>query len=269
MLSRVSWPRFPLEVLLDALSAQQGAFARVCIQSTVGRDAFRELLAAVDAVRQRCSLPLDVSALPPDSEAADALIGAGVDHIGFGLDAATPEVFRRVKGRGWERYQSLIAHVAEEHPGRAAVHLIAGLGETERELVEAVQRYSDRGAVVGLFAFCPIAGTRMASSPPPSLDSYRRLQAARYLIAAGAASVAEMEFESRGRLARLPESAKALIAPGEAFRTSGCPGCNRPFYNERPGGPQYNYARPLAPDEARAALQESGLWADEGSSGDE
>ena len=27
----------------------------------------------------------------------------------------------------------------------------------------------------------------------------------------------------------------------EAVLTSGCPGCNRPFYNERPRGPIYNY----------------------------
>ncbi len=260
MLSRVSWPRFPLGVLLDALVDRQASFARVCVQSTVGPEAFRGLTAAVHAIRQRCPLPLDVSALPPSPEAADALLAAGVDHIGFGLDAATPDVFRRVKGHGWERYQSLIAHVVEKHPGQAAVHLIAGLGETEREMVQAVQRYFGMGAVVGLFAFCPTAGTRLADSPQPRLDSYRRLQAARCLIAGGAVTMAEMEFDSQGRLSRLPENAMALLASGEAFRTSGCPGCNRPFYNERPGGPQYNYPRPLTLEEARAALEESGLW---------
>ncbi len=262
MLSRVSWPRFPVDALLDALADHQEAFARICIQTTVGPDAFRELTSLVHAIRQRCYLPLDVSVLPPNAEAADALIAAGVDHIGFGLDAATPEVFCQVKGHGWERYQSLIEHVAAKHPGRAAVHVIAGLGESERELLLAVQHYLDIGAVVGLFAFCPVAGTRMATSPQPALGSYRRLQVAHYLISAGAVSVEEMEFDHQGRLTRLPERAKALLESGEAFRTSGCPGCNRPFYNERPGGPQYNYARPLTPDEAVAALQESGLWAD-------
>ncbi|MCW3977503.1 MAG: radical SAM protein, partial [Candidatus Bathyarchaeota archaeon] len=34
--------------------------------------------------------------------------------------------------------------------------------------------------------------------------------------------------------------------------TSGCPGCNRPYYNERPGGPLYNYPRQPLPDEIRA-----------------
>jgi biotin synthase-related radical SAM superfamily protein len=29
------------------------------------------------------------------------------------------------------------------------------------------------------------------------------------------------------------------------FQTSGCPDCNRPFYNEKPSGPFYNYPRKL------------------------
>jgi biotin synthase-related radical SAM superfamily protein len=46
---------------------------------------------------------------------------------------------------------------------------------------------------------------------------------------------------------------------GEAFCTAGCPGCNRPFYNERPAGPMYNYPRPLTPAEVEAACSEMAL----------
>jgi biotin synthase len=52
---------------------------------------------------------------------------------------------------------------------------------------------------------------------------------------------------------------RAVLADGEAFRTAGCPACNRPFYNERPGGTMYNYARELTADEAAQALQEAEL----------
>jgi len=51
---------------------------------------------------------------------------------------------------------------------------------------------------------------------------------------------------------------RVLLSSGEAFRTSGCKGCNRPFYNERPSGPMYNYPRPLTPDEAAEALGQTG-----------
>ena len=37
--------------------------------------------------------------------------------------------------------------------------------------------------------------------------------------------------------------------PGDAFQTVGCPGCNRPYYNERPSGPLYNYPRDLTMEE--------------------
>jgi len=47
-----------------------------------------------------------------------------------------------------------------------------------------------------------------------------------------------------------------LPLTGEPFRTSGCPDCNRPFYNERPSGPLYNYPRPLTTEEAARAIQD-------------
>jgi biotin synthase-related radical SAM superfamily protein len=43
---------------------------------------------------------------------------------------------------------------------------------------------------------------------------------------------------------------------GEAFETSGCADCNRPYYNEQPGGPLYNYPRPLTSEETQRAIQE-------------
>ena len=46
----------------------------------------------------------------------------------------------------------------------------------------------------------------------------------------------------------LPDSKKFLrdiIEDTNAFLTSGCPGCNRPYYTSRPSGPIYNYPRKL------------------------
>ncbi|QJW48785.1 hypothetical protein HA075_26170 [bacterium BFN5] len=57
------------------------------------------------------------------------------------------------------------------------------------------------------------------------------------------------------------EQIESLLADGAAFETSGCPDCNRPYYNERPGGVMYNYPRPLNQTEAEQALAESQLFA--------
>ena len=38
---------------------------------------------------------------------------------------------------------------------------------------------------------------------------------------------------------------KNIIDNTYAFFTSGCPGCNRPYYTSKPSGPIYNYPRML------------------------
>ncbi|HID80257.1 MAG TPA: hypothetical protein EYP48_00875 [Ignisphaera sp.] len=54
-----------------------------------------------------------------------------------------------------------------------------------------------------------------------------------------------LEFEDNRvkQLKRMPKD----IDVTEVVLTSGCPGCNRPFYNESPRGPIFNYpSRDLA-----------------------
>jgi biotin synthase-related radical SAM superfamily protein len=252
-LSRVTWPEFALADVLDRLpeAVTQGAIRRGCLQVTVTAGAFEQALAIVRAVKSVSGLPFDVAILPRDVEQVRQLFDAGADHIGFGLDAASERVFRQVKGGSWRRALSLVAETAGAFPGRGAVHLIVGLGETEREMVERMQWAHDRGLTVGLFAFTPVRGTHLADRPPPDLAAYRRMQAARWLIVHGWARAEEMAFDERDRLMQL---AAPVPISAEAFLTSGCPDCNRPFYNEQPSGPLYNYPRPLTAGEAAQAI---------------
>ena len=262
-LSRVRWPAFPMDAVCARLgeAGRLGAVRRCCIQVTAGRDAHRETVEAVRQICQATSLPLDVAILPASMDQVAELIAAGVDHVGFGLDAACERVFRQVKGPHWGRMLAMIAGTARRFPGRAAVHLIVGLGETEQEMVERMAWAHGQGAVVGLFSFTPVQGTALADHPPPPLARYRRMQAARWLIVCHGARLAGdavgLEFDARGALCGIALPGwPALLADGEAFRTSGCPDCNRPFYNERPGGTMYNYPCPLEADEAQRAIRE-------------
>jgi biotin synthase len=146
-----------------------------------------------------------------------------------------------------------------------AVHLVVGLGETEREMAERIEWAHRAGVSVSLFSFTPVRGTALAHRRPPPLAVYRRMQAARWLIVNGGTGLDELAFDKDGRLTSLgflttePSGCAALLADGTAFCTSGCPGCNRPFYNERPGGPMYNYPRPLEPEESYRAVSEMAL----------
>jgi biotin synthase len=42
-----------------------------------------------------------------------------------------------------------------------------------------------------------------------------------------------------------------VINSGKPFLTSGCPNCNRPFYNEKPSGPLYNFPRDIRAGELK------------------
>jgi len=265
-LSRVTWPEYPLGDVCARMRRAElhGELVRCCLQVTASRDYVAHTLEVVHTIRASTSLPLDVAILPASLGQVEELVAAGVDHIGFGLDAASERVFRRVKGAHWQRMLSLVEGTAGRFPGHAAIHLIVGLGETEQETVHRALWARDLGVKVGLFAFTPLRGTAMAEASPPSLGQYRRMQTALWLISEHGAGYGHFgfgDFESRpGSLVEIafPDWLR-LLADGRAFETSGCPGCNRPFYNERPGGPMYNFARTLSQVEIQEAISALGF----------
>jgi biotin synthase len=258
-LSRVTWPEFPLDKVCSRLkrAERQGILQRCCIQVTAGQDTYRQALRTVRRIRRSTFLPLNMAILPANLKQVAELLEAGVDRIGFGLDAACERVFRQIKGPHWEYMLSTITKAAEWYPERTSIHLIVGLGETERELIMRMLWARDLGLGVGLFAFTPVRGTRLAHHLQPMLGQYRRMQAARWLILNRRVGIADFTFNGRDVLVDIGVGGwSQSLAGGEAFRTPGCPGCNRPFYNERPGGTIYNYARPLTSAEVRQAISE-------------
>jgi len=258
-LSRVTWPEFdqPRTLALLAQAVERGDIRRCCLQVTVAEGYFQRTLEMIRAVRATCDVPVDAAVLPQNMAQVEELLAAGVEHIGFGLDAACERVFLRVKGGSWARSLSLIEETARRFPGRGAVHLIVGLGESEQEMAEMIQRMHDLGLVVGLFAFTPVRGTRLEGVSPPPLSTYRRMQVTQYLITNNLARIENFTFSATGHLLnfnlpRLPE----ILADGAAFQTSGCRDCNRPFYNERPGGTMYNYPKALTWQQIETAIEE-------------
>lgn len=266
-LSRVPWPRCSLEEVLSALSDHQRELRRVCVQAINYPGVVDDLCETVARVRVACDLPVSVSCQPLREGDVRRLAEAGIDRLGIPLDAATPELFDRVKGRSaggpykWHRHLQALEEASSILDGRVSTHLIVGLGESEREMIELIQFLHDRGIMVGLFAFTPIPGTPLAGLSQPNLLSYRRIQLARHLIIRGLANSSEMNFED-GRVADFGASYAHVctaVNSGEPFRTSGCPGCNRPFYNESPRGPIYNYPKKLSPGEIDMVREQLGF----------
>lgn len=256
LLSRITWPLFSLEEVLARLEGS--GIRRVCVQVVeAGKSAEqRRQLVELTETLARTGLPVCVSCFLPAPERISALLAAGADGVTLPLDAASEEAYRRSKGGSLRRALARLEQAAREFPGRIGTHLIVGLGETEEEITRLLQLLADWGVRVGLFAFTPVPGTALARLSPPPLATYRRVQAAHYLIRCGLARAEEFSFRE-GKLVgfgpRFPPGRLTLaLADGEAFRTTGCRDCNRPYYNERPGEIPYNYPRPLTAEEASA-----------------
>ena len=268
LLSRVSWPTFPTENMLTALAkaVREGKIKRVCIQALNYPNVFGHIEAVVKEIKKQATVPVSVSCQPLNKENIVLLAEAGVNRLGIALDAATEALFFKVKGEGaggvnsWEgQFHMLNEALKVFGKGNVSTHVIVGLGETEREVVQIIQRCVDMGVLPALFAFTPILGTTLEGKSAPSLESYRRLQLARYLIVKGLVRFWDMQFNDNGRIIGFGITSSVLestIESGEPFQTSGCKDCNRPFYNEKPSGPIYNYPRKLNPKEIEEIKQQ-------------
>ncbi len=271
MLSRVTWPPFPTEQVLLGIerSAKTSAVNRICIQALNYAKVFEDLLNLAKEINLRVKVPLSISCQPLNLEKTEKLAEAGVDRISIALDAATEEVFDRVKGKLaggaylWERQREALADAVQIFgENHVTTHLIVGLGETEREMARTIQWCVDSGIYPGLFAFTPIPGTPLENLSQPSLNHYRKIQVAHYLITSGKIKYERMVFDQNDRLVDFGVSAEELrkvIVTGDPFLTSGCPGCNRPYYNEKPSGPLYNYPKAPLPKEIIEIKRQLGI----------
>jgi len=261
LLSRVSWPAFSTSSVIGSIAnaTRAGKIRRVCIQTLNYSEAFRDLCGFIQELKLRAKVPISVSCQPLNSQNMWSLAKAGADRIGIALDAATEKLFDNVKGaavggpyRWHEEFTLMRMAVGIFGEGNVSTHLIVGLGETEKEAAKTLQTCVDLGILPALFAFTPVHGTALAGTPQPKLEAYRRMQLARHLIVNALARFEDMNFDEAGQLVDFGVGTDALaqiVESGSPFLTSGCVDCNRPFYNEKPSGPIYNYPRNLAAQE--------------------
>jgi biotin synthase len=176
----------------------------------------------------------------------------GSDIFTVALDAATPALFDRTRGKGvqsphnWKKYWEILMDARDIFgPKKFGAHIIVGMGETEFDVLQLVQKLVDLGGHSHMFCFFPEKGSLMDHLPATPRDQWRRVQLARYLIDYYDARVDHMTFDEDGRVVDfgIPTSElDAIIDAGTAFRTSGCPGkfaedisaCDRPYGDSPP-----------------------------------
>lgn len=258
---RVDWPVYPLEEIVERAKGRD-QIHRICISMITHPKALKDTLFVIERFKTETDLPISVLISPTvirDEGPLQKMKMAGADRVGIAIDAATPELFEKLRGRGvggphrWDHYWDVVTMAADVF-GRfqAGIHLIVGLGETEKEMVETIQKAHDIGCHTHLFSFFPEKGSPMENHSLPPLDQYRRIQLARWIINEGLGSLRRMRFDEEEKLAGFGLDVGPLIQMGEPFMTSGCPGkdgkvaCNRPYGNERPSGPIRNF--PFMPE---------------------
>jgi biotin synthase-related radical SAM superfamily protein len=262
-LSRVTWPRFSWERIREPLATalSRGILKRACVQTVECPDSQGPALAFIRRVREMSPRALLSAAVTPVSVARVKLFfDAGATNVGLPVDAASPEVYARVKGGSFDRAWGVLEKAAALWPGRVSTHLIVGLGETEEDAVKFLARARSAGVTVGLFAFTPVRGTALEGSPPPGVSHYRRVQLAAYFLKRGG-DAGKIELKD-GKIVGIGLDRPGLweeVTAGKPFETAGCLYCNRPYYTERPGQVMMNYPRVLTAEEAEQALKESGL----------
>lgn len=254
---RVDWPtaRFDDVVARVRAGADRGRFQRMCISMITHPDSNADTRVLLQKwIREVPGVPVSILSNPTTLEREDLvwLRDDGADIFTVALDAVTPAIFARTRGRDvasphrFDKYWRTLEWAAEVFgPEKFGVHLICGMGETEREMLEVCQRVRDLGGHSHLFAFFPEKGSLMEDWPACDPGQWRRIQLGRFIIDYGGGHVDGMGFDAAGRLVDLgmPVSAvDALIDSGTPFRTSGCPGngdgaisaCNRPFGDSSP-----------------------------------
>ncbi|MHA1489390.1 MAG: radical SAM protein [Promethearchaeota archaeon] len=260
-LSRVNWPVYEFKLFLTKLKylPPTKQFKRICIQTLNYPDNFKDLTEIIPQIKNVSNVPISVAIPPMAKDNLRKLKNVGVSRVGIALDGVTEEIFKRIKGEGvngpykWENhFQSLREALEVFSDNFISTHLIIGLGETEKDVIYRIKELSELKILVALFAFTPIKGTKLENLNQPDLKKFRKLQLGRYLIVKKNKKIKDFVFNLKENIINFNINIRDLrniIEDGEAFLTSGCPGCNRPFYTSRPSGPIYNFPRNLLENE--------------------
>lgn len=261
---RVEWPTYHLNEIIERINLKSDIIKRICISMITNTRSIKDTIQITKTLKQHLDIPVSLLISPTilKKENLVEFKKSGADKIGIAIDCATPELFEKIRGKNvngphkwkeyWQCYKDSISIFGKRNVG---VHLIVGLGETEKEMIETIQKAYDLGGSTHLFSFFPEKDSFLADHPQPKIGQYRRVQLARYLIDEGLGRIDTFSFDDSGIVIDFginEEKLSSIISLGDPFMTSGCPGndgqvaCNRPYANCLPGPEIRNY--PFQPE---------------------
>ncbi|MGL5712711.1 MAG: radical SAM protein [Paraclostridium sp.] len=260
-LSRVLWPQFTKEEILEALKEYKGSnIKRICIQSMASEYAHNEVRNFIRFIKDDVDLPISVSAKLENKKDVNDFLDMGVSKLGIAIDAANKILYENIKGNSFENKLDFIKTMGSRYPNRISTHIIVGLGESHKDIYNLYKDLNNSEITISLFAFTPVRGTKMENISQPDIESYRRVQLMTYMID-NEYDEANFTFDDKGYLIdiNIDDNIRSCIKAGHPFEIRGCKNCNRPYYNERPGQTIYNYSSGLKKEEIELAIKELNL----------
>lgn len=222
------------------IAFERGYLKRACIQTVMYSEMWMDTTYLVGRIREVSSIPISLSVFPLSDDKYTTLKEMGVEKLVIPLDACNSELFSIIKGKdaysiyGWDTHLDGIRRATYVFgKGAVGTHLIIGMGESAEDALQLIDELHAERVHSALFAYTLIPGTGKITTNL-NVDHYRSVQFGAYLIREDIASFADMTF----RLGKvidfgIPDAQLfSYVEKGDAFKTTGCPDCNRPYATE-------------------------------------
>ena len=251
---RVDWPLFSTDLIAEKIAEKEAenSVGRVCISQVQDSRANDDLIKITRKVHIAApEVPLSglVNATTMTVPFLEQLKEEGI--IGYGLDAVTEELFIKTRGKeangphDWDYHWEMVRAARKIYgPMNVNCHLIVGLGETDRDLVNMFYKLKSEEIAGYIFSFNPEPGTTLQHQTRQPIKRHRHVQLAKYLIEEKNVEPDVFQFDENGFICSIKSEEELIqntIDEGLPFMTNGCPdrdgvmACNRPYGSYRPG----------------------------------
>ncbi|MDO9096607.1 MAG: radical SAM protein, partial [Candidatus Methanoperedens sp.] len=195
-----------LELVVKRLKMayERGYLARACIQTALYDTWWEDTVYLIRRIRRESRIPISLSVFPPSTERYEDLEKMGINELVIPIDACTPELFDRIKGKSaggpysWESHMDGIRRAARIFD-KVGTHLMLGLGESDEDAVRIISQLHNDKVNIALFSYTHIPGSQgyfHDKTEDSIIKHYRTVQIARHLIVEGIASYPGMRFKN-------------------------------------------------------------------------
>ncbi|MFA6001251.1 MAG: radical SAM protein [Thermoleophilia bacterium] len=221
-----------VDEMIVRVAENRNMLSRVCISATVHPGSFGDAIFLVEKVAKDLNLPVSLKINPLSLKPGDLhlLRDAGAGKIALVLDAATEDLYYKHcfqdvdDGRVWNNcWETLEAAASVFGSESTFCQLITGLGETEQQLLVAIQNMHDIGAMTNLFPFYADDSSLLEGGKPCPTGQFRRMQLASFLIDNNMSAIGHMQFDEEDRVISFGLKGRALEAvvdSGKPFKSN-------------------------------------------------